>query len=722
MAQFTYSLDQGIPVTDGNGNGLKLAWSGGLNAAQFNTMDINGDDVPDLIVFDRMANKVITFLRKENQYVFSPEYESLFPELSNWLLLRDFDCDGRKDIFTGNVLGIKVYRNVTPGGQPFQWEDFQFFNAGNNSVSPVLLTKGFSTKINLQLQFDDLPAIADMDNDGDLDILAFRYPGGSTVELHQNFSMERYNSCDSLDFERVTQKYGAFTECECGTFAFNNTDCPPHGGERVRHSGGKALLALDIDNDDDTDLLISEAECNNVFLLPNEGDSYHPIFSNASPFPSTQPVDLTTFPAVFYEDADFDGIPDLIASPNLFSKESNEIDLKHSTWFYRNTGTEASPAFTFVENNFLQSGMIDAGDNAVPAFADADGDGDMDLFISHGSDEDITGSIYFYENTGNQTSPSFRFVSDNYLDISERLGYPVHNVRMQFADINSDGRPDLVFTATSLTDNKTSLHYILNQASGSLNFNGAPINTVTATTITFSENAHVTDVNNDGLADLLIGRNTGQLEYWKSDGPKGSVNFSMQAKEYLPIQDIAKNQSVAITTGDLNADGKSDLVIGGLGGSLTIISNYREAGDTPNSRSDILFNPLSETYKPVSFAGKVWPTTVNLFNTNKPAIVVGNILGGLHVLRNDDGKSLPGEIAIEIYPTLLPYGETLKMRVDRPGSVQIFSVTGQQLLREPILLEPNQLYPVNLSFLARGMYLVRVSWNNRSYTKRIVIH
>src|SRR5690606_7109923 len=128
------------------------------------TMDINGDDVPDLIVFDRMANKVITFLRKENQYVFSPEYESLFPELSNWLLLRDFDCDGRKDIFTGNVLGIKVYRNVTPGGQPFQWEDFQFFNAGNNSVSPVLLTKGLSTKINLQLQFDDLPAIADMDN------------------------------------------------------------------------------------------------------------------------------------------------------------------------------------------------------------------------------------------------------------------------------------------------------------------------------------------------------------------------------------------------------------------------------------------------------------------------------------------------------------------------------------------------------------------------------
>lgn len=721
-AQFTYSLDQSIPVTDGDDNELNLAWGGGLNAAQFNTMDIDGDNMPDLIVFDRMANKVITFLRKQNRYIYSPEYQGLFPELSNWMLLRDFNCDGKKDIFTGNVLGIKVYRNVTSQGQSLQWEDFLFFNAVNNSVSSVLLTKGFSGKTNLQLQFDDLPAIADMDNDGDLDILAFRYPGGSTVELHKNFGMERYGICDSLDFERVTQSYGNFTECECGTFAFDSAACPPHGGERVRHSGGKALTALDIDNDQDADLLISEAECNNVFLLPNEGDADNPVFSSASTFPSSHPVDLTTFPAVFYEDADFDDIPDLIASPNIFSKESNETDLKHSSWFYKNTGTEVSPVFAFVQNNFLQASMIDVGDNAVPASADVDGDGDMDLFISHGSDDNVTGSIYFYENAGSKELPSFKLISDDYAGLSERLGYPAHNIRMQFSDINSDARPDLIFTATSLNDNRTSLYYILNQASGSLNFSGAAVNTITATNITFSENVHITDVNNDGLADMLIGRNNGSLEYWKNNGPKGSVNFSLEARDYLNIDDISMNQSIAITTADLNADGKSDLVIGALGGSLTVISNYKEAGDTPNILTDILFDPLSGVYKPASFAGRVWSAVANLFNANKPAIIVGNTLGGLHVLRNDDGKSLPGEIAIDIYPTLLLQGQVMNIVVDRPGSAQILSVTGQQLLHEGIPLEPHQVYPVNLSFLAKGIYLVRVNWNNKSYTRRIAIH
>ena len=131
---------------------------------------------------------------------------------TNWLLLRDANCDGRKDIFTGNNLGIKVYMNATgTDGKP-AWEHFQFYTGNGGQSSEVLLTKGFSTKVNLQLQFDDLPAIVDADGDGDLDIFNVRFVGNGTVEYHQNFSMERYGSCDSLDFERITQKWGNFTE------------------------------------------------------------------------------------------------------------------------------------------------------------------------------------------------------------------------------------------------------------------------------------------------------------------------------------------------------------------------------------------------------------------------------------------------------------------------------------------------------------------------------
>ncbi len=47
----------------------------------------------------------------------APDYESLFPsDVLNWILLRDFNCDGQKDIFTGDIFGMKVYKNTTPPG------------------------------------------------------------------------------------------------------------------------------------------------------------------------------------------------------------------------------------------------------------------------------------------------------------------------------------------------------------------------------------------------------------------------------------------------------------------------------------------------------------------------------------------------------------------------------------------------------------------------------
>src|SRR5690606_1324342 len=125
-AQFTYCLEQNVPVSNIDGEPLALPWLGGLNAAQINTMDLDGDGRDDLVLFDRMANKVIALRAEENRYVPAPEYESFFPEgITNWLLLRDYNCDGTKDIFTGDILGIKVYKNVSTS-ERLQWEPYLF--------------------------------------------------------------------------------------------------------------------------------------------------------------------------------------------------------------------------------------------------------------------------------------------------------------------------------------------------------------------------------------------------------------------------------------------------------------------------------------------------------------------------------------------------------------------------------------------------------------------
>lgn len=718
QAQFTYFLDQSIPVQDLNSNNLSLPWAGGLNATQYNTMDLDDDGTDDLALFDRMANKVITFVSRDNQYIPAPEFENLFPaDISNWLLLRDYNCDGKKDIFTGDVLGIKVYLNTTPAGGNLEWEQFFFFSGFTGPKSTVLLTKGFSSKINLQLQFDDLPSISDLDGDGDLDILNVRFVGNGSVEFHQNFSMERYGTCDSLDFERITQSWGDFQDCDCGEFAFDGLSCASIIGGRTQHSGGKSLLALDLNGDQQQDLLFSEAECTQLFILPNQGTTLNPLINSFSSFPHTNPVNFVLFPAAYYEDVDFDGKKDLIASPNIFSKEFLNTNLQQSNWFYKNTGTTASPVFSFIERDFLQRLMIDVGDNAVPAFADYDADGDFDMFISKNSSQNYSSTVYLYENIGAPSSPAFKLNTDDYLGFSSARLY---NVKIQFADINSDNTPDFVFTGTSFDTNITNLYYIPNKNQTSFDFSGTSVQMLEFE-LTFNENLYITDVNEDGLPDILAGRSEGQLEYWKNNGIEGAPSFVLEEENFLGFASSTLRQNLTCVATDLDTDGKSDLIVGDQAGTLGIIGDYHNvSADESEMQRNIVFNSALKIYTDKNLGGRIWPTVVNLFNANKPAVIVGNILGGIHVLKHDEGQSLPENPVVDIYPNPVAKTEVLNVKTDRAGTMQIISALGQQLT-DPILLKANQIYHYTLPPMTSGLYLLKFTANKKSHTKRFVI-
>src|SRR5690606_11476074 len=253
QAQFTYELKGSVGIEEENGHVLPSPWVGGLNAAQYNTMDLNDDGKEDLVLFDRMAQKMITFLNVEDTYVYAPEYETMFPdELLNWVLLRDFNCDGKKDLFTGDLFGIRVFTNVSQGNS-LTWKHYLFY-VSPTSKSEALLSQGLSGLINVQMQFDDLPSISDLDGDGDLDILCMKYGSAGTLEFHKNLSMETYGTCDSLSFKLITQAWGAVKECACGEMSFNGNECGTSGG-RTDHAGGKSLLAIDVNGDLNMDVL-----------------------------------------------------------------------------------------------------------------------------------------------------------------------------------------------------------------------------------------------------------------------------------------------------------------------------------------------------------------------------------------------------------------------------------------------------------------------------------
>ncbi len=718
QAQFLYEIDQSILVTGESGTPLQLPWGGGLNGVQINTYDLDEDGQNDLVIFDRTANVVRTFLHQNNTYRYAPEYELLFPEgITNWLLLRDFNGDGRKDIFTGDILGIKVYINKTETGSPLQWEQFYFYRGAGLPKSPVLLTKGTTQKITLQLNFDDLPSFVDVDGDGDLDLFSPRFVAESSFEFHRNMSVERYGITDSLDFERITTTWAGVQECGCGDFSFNNIPCETSGG-KLEHAGGKSLLALDIDNDGDHDILFSEGECDQLFLFRNEGTDENPVVTTAVPFPEANA--MVNFPAAWYEDVDFDGIKDLIVSPNLFAREVPETNFKESIRFYKNHGTDALPTFTSAQPGFLQNEMIDVGDNAVPAFFDVDGDGDLDLFIGcYINNTYLAATIYFYENTGTATVPHFTFVTDDYLGLSNQHYV---NLKPQFADITGDGKRDLVFTAQ--TGFTSQLYYIANTGTTTANFSGniTPLN---FTLFWRDENVTLADVNNDGKPDLIIGKLNGSLEYWQNMGTASSPAFPTATANYLNLSSTTLRQNPAVATGDLNGDGKDDLVYGDQSGKLTIISNYREVTDASQAgKTEIVYNPFLNKHVAQNLGGRIWPVVANLFGNSRPQIIAGNIMGGLQVLKTS--THIVGVPEDEIHPIITVYPnpvlshQRLTLETDHPAQVQIFTMLGQRL-GGVVVLEANQPLSLTLPALQPGVYLLNFAIRGEVHVRKIVI-
>lgn len=168
-----------VAVYDESQSLFKNPWGGGLFAVQFNEIDLDGDGIKDLVVFDRCGSRTLTWknlgIPGEVSYQFAPELAKILPSFSDWVIFADYNNDGLADIFTYSkgFAGIKVYRNNgLTAEEPFEL------------IEPYYLTSyqgnGY---VNILVTYVDYPAIIDIDGDGDLYILTF-WGLGSFVELH----------------------------------------------------------------------------------------------------------------------------------------------------------------------------------------------------------------------------------------------------------------------------------------------------------------------------------------------------------------------------------------------------------------------------------------------------------------------------------------------------------------------------------------------------------
>jgi len=441
---------------------LRNAWAGGLNTPQFSTIDLDGDGQPDLFAFDHESSRCYTFLSVAapgtaagRRWEYAPQYESLFPaDLESWALLRDYDCDGRPDLFTYiNGGEIRVFRNVLANGRP----SFQL------TTNQIRFSGSFVGTANLTIGGYNLPAIQDVNGDGKLDIMAYDFASASFIGQYLNTSP---GTCGgALTFTLTTDNWGGIQSCGgCAEFMFNGQPC--FTARQPNHTGGHSLLLLDLDGDGDQDLLDGRDNCPELTRLLNLGTTTAPVLTRAgisASFPSAAtPVHVPEFPAGYSFDTNFDGRSDLVVAPNLASNLADQVSLRQPVQLFENTAASGAPVFVYRPAGFLQADMMDVSEGAAPTLGDIDGDGLPDLLI--GNHADRVSNVYratltYYRNVGTRARPVFQLVSSDYLGLAAQnlLG-----LKPTLVDLNRDGAIDLAYGAWDRGINV--LYYILNTA------------------------------------------------------------------------------------------------------------------------------------------------------------------------------------------------------------------------------------------------------------------
>lgn len=700
------------------GDSLKSAWAGGVNSAQISTIDLNNDQLDDVVIFDKSGNKILTFLNKTDHYVYDHQYESFFPAIENWMLLRDYNTDGKKDIFHSVNGGIGVWKNTR----------------ANNNLSfdqlpiPYISSLQFQFSPNLYVSKNDIPDINDIDMDGDLDVVTFSITGGY-LEYHQNLSVDTGYGTDSLIFEMKNTCWGHVYEggltntCSLFDTCLSNVNSPESPTSNInrqdtnllRHAGS-TVLSLDLNNDNVRDLLLGDVSFTNIVALYNDnlGVNMNTSFiSQDTSFPSNSvPVDLYIYPGTFYEDVTFDGVKDLLASPGT----DNDTEDKESVWCYENTGTNTSPNFILHSKNMFQSDMLDFGKSSSPILVDLNNDGLKDLMFGYLGEFDINSlnhyksAIAVYMNNGTAQTPKFEWLTDDYQNLSLLINeidlFPA------MGDLDNDGDLDAI-----IGDYSGHIHYLTNNTSDPALVNlsisqpqmqddqGDPID------IGYCAKPVLFDLDQDNDLDLVIGEATGVLNYFENVGGPGAPIFRLITENFGGID---------VTNWWTNI-GSSSPAFEYLNNELTLfIGSERGALYMYDSISNNLtgnFNLLDSNVGNLTIGPHLSPTFGYLNNDSIIDLIAGNRRGGASLFYGsiDSTSTIYNEIQNEkIIFSPNPTNGLINCSYTKPFSYKVFNQAGR------LVKNGNSNEEINLSKLSNGIYYISIYNNSIINTSKIV--
>lgn len=696
FSQMVLNRDTSLTFLE-NGQEFSSPLSGGINAGQFSNIDLNLDGVMDIVVFDKSGNKLSPFINDNGDFIYTPKYRTNFPNLHDWVLLVDYNCDGKNDIFTYSSGGMAVYLNTSTTELEF------------TLITPLVLSDYGSNNLNIYISPVDIPAIADIDYDGDLDVLTFSILGGF-VEYHKNMSMELYGNCDSLVYEFSESCWGLFYE-GLNSYILNCPSCicpqitnTTPTNAKQKHAGS-TLLAIDVDNDNDKDLVLGDISYNNLNLLINGGDNQNAIMTAVdSVFPqnysNTLAAEMHVYPASYYIDVTNDGVKDLIVTTN---SENNSENFE-SCWLYENTGQNTSPDFNFIQKDFLQENMIELGTSAFPTFYDYNNDGLLDLVIGnygyHNPNNDPASSLALFENIGNDSIPKYNLINRDWLGLSTTnlnttLNIPALNLSPTFSDLDGDGNKDLI-----VGDADGKVHFFTNNGG---NFQITNPNYQNIDVGQFAQ-PQIIDVNRDGLNDLIIGEQDGTINYLPNSGTTTNAIFDTIITNWGGV-DVDQSY---ISTGFSNptlydSSGVYQLFVGSFSGNIYQFTNI-------DNNLNGQFSAVNSTSSNIWDGGKSALALADINNDNNPDMIVGNLSGGISFFSSDtlltdttitNVSNQTKNIDFTIYPN--PAKTNFTIKSSETGTVTIKNLLGNTIYNKK---KTEDVLKINISQFSKGIYVV----------------
>jgi hypothetical protein len=706
-----------------NGNYLRNPWAGGMNAPNMASIDLNGDNKMDLIVFDWTYSKVFRitcYINKSigagDKWTLAPEYSKLFPEnLEGWIRTYDYDCDGDMDLFTYSDGGyMALYRN-----------DYNF-SIGLNFTLVTNQVRTFygSFKSNVYVSRIDMPALSDVDNDGDMDIVSFSL-SGNFLEHNKNLSNENGFACGNIDyFYNLPNCWGYFyTNSNYNSAVLSPSSLPAcqltpanpfrtlnSSDEelRTRHSGSATLL-LDLDGDGDKEALIGDIKSQNLLYVKNCGNpdsAFVCLQDSAFPAYDTS-ANIFKQAAAYYFDVDNDGNNDLIVSN--FDREGEDLTNAN---FYRNTTNNTTNVFHFETNYWLGNTMIDVGSSAHPVLYDINGDGLKDLIL--GNDLYRVGSkgqLAYYKNIGTSSKAKFELVT---ADLANMSTSGVIGLYPTFGDLDGDNDIDM----------------LVGESSGGIiqyqNVAGPGVNPIyvfvqvnyQSIGVGASAAPQLIDVDRDGKLDLIIGNRDGRIYYFRNTSLTSTPIFTLTSSNFGNVNVMKTNATVGYSAPFLfDVNGNYELLVGSEQGYLYHYTNID--GNLSGS-----FTLADSMYQNIYEATRSVPAVADLDGDAKYDLIVGNILGGVALYSQNTILSLAdADLDNGSYFTLYPNptDNIVNIQVDKITDrmvLEIFDVTGKIVFKEQVSFLTKQ---VDCTAFSKGLYIVKLSNAKQSFIQKLII-